>query len=47
MEKTVINRLLDFSGVLYNFEINRTVDGQIKLGQKDNHISQNLQICIV
>jgi hypothetical protein len=34
MEEAVINRLLDFSGVLYNFEINCTVDGQIKLGQK-------------
>jgi hypothetical protein len=25
VEKTVINRLLDFSGVLYNFEINCTL----------------------
>jgi hypothetical protein len=24
-----------------------TVDGQIQLGKNDNHISQNLQICIV
>jgi hypothetical protein len=24
-KKTVINRLLDFSGVLYNFEINYTL----------------------